>query len=96
MAARKYVCSVCGYEFDAEIAANYYCLDNPLEFEDVPIDWRCPVCGYTKEVFISVEEDELPITLPLQHRKQFIESKKLKHKERLLLKQKTATTMEIF
>lgn len=76
MSARKYVCSVCGYEFDAEIAANYYCLDNPLEFEDVPIDWRCPVCGYTKEVFISVEEDELPITLPLQHRKQFIESKK--------------------
>ena len=59
MSAKKYVCSVCGYEFDAEVAAKYYCLENPLDFEDVPIDWRCPVCGYTKEVFIPSENDSL-------------------------------------
>ena len=76
MSAKKYVCSVCGYEFDAEVAAKYYCLDNPLDFEDVPIDWRCPVCGYTKEVFIPSENDSLFENIPLQHRKQFIEELK--------------------
>ena len=76
MSARKYVCSVCGYEFDAEVAAKYYCLDNPLDFDDVPADWRCPVCGYTKEVFIPSENDNPFENIPLQHKKQLIEELK--------------------
>ena len=34
----KYVCSVCGYEYDP--AEN----DN-VPFEQLPDDWTCPVCG---------------------------------------------------
>ena len=38
----KYVCSVCGYEYDG---------DTP--FEDLPDDYICPVCGQPKSVFVK-------------------------------------------
>ena len=38
--AGKYVCSVCGYEYNGNIP-----------FEELPQDWRCPVCGQPKSVF---------------------------------------------
>ncbi len=36
----KYVCSVCGYEYDGEIP-----------FEELPEDYKCPVCKQPKSVF---------------------------------------------
>ncbi len=39
-AAEKWVCTVCGYEYDGEIP-----------FEDLPDDWVCPLCGVGKEMF---------------------------------------------
>lgn len=48
---KKYVCTVCGYEYipengddTAEIAPN-------TPFEDLPADWVCPICGAGKELF---------------------------------------------
>ena len=41
---QKYVCGVCGYEYDP--AEN----DN-VPFEDLPEDWTCPVCGVGKDQF---------------------------------------------
>ena len=38
--AGKYICSVCGYEYSGNIP-----------FEQLPDDWRCPVCGQPKSVF---------------------------------------------
>lgn len=38
--AGTYVCSVCGYEYSGNIP-----------FEQLPDDWRCPVCGQPKSVF---------------------------------------------
>lgn len=40
----KYVCTVCGYEYDP--AEN-----NNVPFEDLPDDWQCPVCGEPKSAF---------------------------------------------
>ena len=40
----KYVCSVCGYEYDP--AEN----DN-VPFDQLPDDWTCPVCGVSKDQF---------------------------------------------
>ncbi len=40
----KYVCDVCGFEYDP--AEN-----NNIPFEDLPDDWVCPVCGAGKEEF---------------------------------------------
>lgn len=36
----RYVCDVCGYEYDGEIP-----------FEELPDDWVCPLCGVGKEHF---------------------------------------------
>ena len=41
---KKYICSVCGYEYDGEIP-----------FEELPDDYVCPVCGAPKEVFEEVD-----------------------------------------
>ncbi len=36
----NYVCSVCGYVYSGEIP-----------FEELPADWKCPVCGMGKDKF---------------------------------------------
>ena len=36
----KWVCSVCGYEYDGDIP-----------FEELPDDWKCPICGVSKDRF---------------------------------------------
>ena len=38
----KYVCSVCGYEYDGEVP-----------FEELPEDYTCPVCKQPKSVFVK-------------------------------------------
>ena len=47
----KYVCEICGWEYD-EASGNP---DNGIApetlWEDVPEDWVCPVCGLGKDVF---------------------------------------------
>lgn len=40
----KYVCKVCGWVYDP---AN----NNSVAFEDLPDDWRCPLCGVGKDQF---------------------------------------------
>ncbi|NLN83377.1 MAG: flavin reductase [Firmicutes bacterium] len=39
----KYICTVCHYEYDGDIP-----------FEDLPDDYKCPICGVGKELFIKV------------------------------------------
>ncbi len=41
-AKEKYVCSVCGYEYDGEVP-----------FEELPEDYKCPVCKQPKSVFVK-------------------------------------------
>ncbi len=36
----RYVCTVCGYEYDGDVP-----------FEELPGDWKCPLCGVGKEKF---------------------------------------------
>lgn len=38
----KWVCTVCGYVYDGEIP-----------FEELPSDWKCPICGMPKSVFVK-------------------------------------------
>lgn len=44
---KKYVCTVCGYEYDPEVGDP----DNGIAFEDLPEDWVCPLCGVGKDLF---------------------------------------------
>lgn len=43
----QYVCLVCGYIYDPEEHDN-------VAFEDLPADWRCPICSVGKDRFTRV------------------------------------------
>ena len=48
---KKYICLVCGYEYDPEAGDPDNGVEPGTAFEDVPDDWVCPVCGAGKEEF---------------------------------------------
>ncbi|HOG06500.1 MAG: rubredoxin [Syntrophales bacterium] len=49
--AARYVCSVCGYEYDPEKGDPDSGISPGTPFEDLPDDWTCPVCGAGKSQF---------------------------------------------
>ena len=51
----KYVCSVCGYEYDPEEGDPDNGIEPGTAFEDLPEDWCCPVCGAEKSDFEPAE-----------------------------------------
>ena len=42
---QKYVCNVCGYEYDPAAGDPDSGIAPGTAFEDLPEDWVCPVCG---------------------------------------------------
>ncbi|MDM9382778.1 rubredoxin [Chlorogloeopsis sp. ULAP01] len=48
---QKYVCSVCGYEYDSEVGDPDSGIEPGTAFEELPEDWICPVCGAEKNQF---------------------------------------------
>jgi len=55
----KYVCELCGYVYDPELGDDDT-VEAGTDFEDLPADWTCPLCGATKEDFEAVSsEDDL-------------------------------------
>lgn len=51
----KYKCSVCGYIYDPELGEEDSGIPPGTPFEKLPDDWKCPVCGATKDLFEKVE-----------------------------------------
>ena len=47
----KYVCKVCGYVYDPEKGDPDNGVAPGTNFEDIPDDWVCPICGVGKEDF---------------------------------------------
>lgn len=52
-----YVCELCGYEYDAEEGDPENGIDPNTDFEDLPKDWTCPLCGASKEDFEEQKVD---------------------------------------
>ena len=46
---KKYKCSICGYIYDEE--------KENVPFEELPDDWKCPLCGAPKNLFVLMEDD---------------------------------------
>lgn len=46
-----YVCGACFFEYDPEAGDPDNGIEPGTAFEDLPDDWRCPVCGMPKSVF---------------------------------------------
>jgi len=48
---QKYVCTVCGYEYNLEEGDPDAGIAPGTAFEDLPEDWVCPLCGAEKDDF---------------------------------------------
>ena len=48
---KKYVCVVCGYEYDPAQGDETQYIKPGTAFEDLPEDWVCPLCGVGKDQF---------------------------------------------
>ena len=51
----KYVCVVCGWEYDEKAGAPDAGIAPGTKFSDLPSDFECPLCGVGKEEFSKVE-----------------------------------------
>ena len=47
---KKYRCTICGYIYDDA--------KEKVKFEDLPDDWKCPLCGAPKSLFEEVKEEK--------------------------------------
>jgi len=47
----KYICGVCHYEYDPVKGDPEHGVLPGTKFEDLPDEWKCPVCGSLKKVF---------------------------------------------
>ena len=57
----KYVCQICGYVYDDA--------KEKVPFEQLPTDWKCPLCGAAKTDFkpeSSCEEKEKIVAAPIE------------------------------
>ena len=51
----KYVCEVCGWEYDEELGLPEKWIAAGTKFEDLPDDFECALCGVGKENFTKEE-----------------------------------------
>ena len=54
----KYICPICSYEYDPRAGDEENGIMPRTDFEDLPEDWVCPLCGAQKEEFEMIDEDE--------------------------------------
>ena len=53
----RYLCALCGYEYKPSKGDPENGIEKGTEFEDIPEDWLCPLCGASKEDFEVLEDD---------------------------------------
>jgi rubredoxin len=51
----KYKCSVCGYVYNPEEGDPDSGIAAGTPFENLPDDWKCPICGAPKDAFEKME-----------------------------------------
>ena len=61
---KKYVCTVCGWEYDEAAGYPEEGIAPGTKWEDVPEDFVCPLCGADKDMFEEAQSQE-------DHRKKF-------------------------
>ena len=48
---KKYKCSICGYVYDPAAGDSSSGVSAGTSFEDLPDDYKCPICGASKDMF---------------------------------------------
>jgi rubredoxin len=51
---KKHRCKVCGYVYDPENGDMLSGTEPGTGFENLPNEWRCPICGVTKDDFDEI------------------------------------------
>lgn len=51
---KKYVCDVCGWEYDPVKGDPEHGVKPDIPFESLPTDWVCPECGVGKDNFSPI------------------------------------------
>jgi rubredoxin len=54
---KKYRCLVCAWIYNPRTGAPDDGIAPGTEFEDLPEDWTCPLCGERKDMFEPVVND---------------------------------------
>lgn len=52
---KKYMCLICGMEYDESLGWPDDGIAAGTRWEDVPLTWTCPECGATKAEFEMME-----------------------------------------
>lgn len=52
---KKYKCAICGYVYDPAKGDPDSGIKPGTPFENIPADWKCPVCGVTKDNFDPID-----------------------------------------
>lgn len=60
----KYVCTVCGFTYDEAVGMPDAGIAPGTLWEDLPDDWRCPLCGAPKILF-ERQEEAAPASQPV-------------------------------
>ena len=55
----RYICALCGYEYKVSKGDPEGNIEKGTEFEDIPEDWVCPLCGASKEDFEILSDDAI-------------------------------------
>ena len=55
---KKFVCELCGYAYDVKAGDPENGVEPETEFQEIPRDWVCPLCGASKDDFDEVEVDD--------------------------------------
>ncbi|MBQ8407406.1 MAG: rubredoxin [Clostridia bacterium] len=55
---RSFVCELCGYVYRPAEGDEENGVEAGTDFEDIPEDWTCPLCGASKEDFEPVSSDD--------------------------------------
>ncbi|KUG19915.1 rubredoxin [hydrocarbon metagenome] len=48
------MCTVCGYVYNEDAGEPATSTEPGTKFEDLPEDWKCPVCGAGKDEFVPL------------------------------------------
>ena len=55
---KLFTCQLCGYQYNPKVGDPDNNVEVGTEFEDIPEDWTCPLCGASKEDFELAEVEE--------------------------------------
>ena len=62
---KKYICAICGYVYDETLGDDENGVAKGTNWENVPEDWTCPLCGTAKSDFDEQKPSSMISTEPI-------------------------------